>query len=81
MTRTFELLAGWTLITVTSIAYIYYTVWVIVLPFVDKDQIFHQVFPDHKYALGIPLLMGVTGLAVIGLFVLLTCRGQRVKSN
>jgi len=28
---TFDLVAGWTLITVTSIVYVYYTIWVIVL--------------------------------------------------
>ena len=77
----FDLVAGWTLITVTSLVYVYYTIWVIVLPFVDKDQIFHDFFPDHKYALGIPLLAGTIGLITIGIFVLLTCRRPKQKSS
>lgn len=81
MMAAFDLVAGWTLITVTSLVYIYYTIWVIVLPFVDKDQLFHSFFPDHKYALGIPLLGGTIGLVTIGVFVLLTCRKSKNKSS
>lgn len=36
-------------------------------PFVDEDQVYiHALFPDRKFAVALPLLAGVLGLAVIG---------------
>lgn len=61
---------GSCLLIATGVVFIYYTLWVIVLPFVDEDQVFiRQWFLDSSYALAIPLLAGVLGLILIGGFV------------
>ena len=44
----------------------YYTVWTIVLPFVDAGHPLQRLFPDAYYALAAPLVLLVAGLAVIG---------------
>ncbi|KAH3794723.1 uncharacterized protein LOC127836958 [Dreissena polymorpha] len=70
------------LLLATGVVFIYYTLWVIVLPFVDEDQVVIQnLFPDRSYALGIPLLVGVIGLALIGCFVAVVQLGQKEKRS
>ncbi|KAL4219646.1 Dolichol phosphate-mannose biosynthesis regulatory protein [Mactra antiquata] len=63
-------LVGAGLLTCTGLAFLYYTLWVIVLPFVDDEQtLIHNMFPDRKFAIILPLLAGVIGLICIGSFV------------
>ncbi|KAL4514119.1 hypothetical protein Ndes2526B_g09273 [Nannochloris sp. 'desiccata'] len=65
---------GRLLLTIVSISYIYYTIWVLGTPFIDSDQTYIlKLFPDTYYALAIPLfsgivLIGVT-LATLGAFL------------
>lgn len=61
---------GWSLVGLSSAFIVFYTVWVVLLPFVDKEQAIHQYFPDRFYAVAFPLLSGVIGLLLIGGFVL-----------
>ena len=35
-------------------------------PFVDEEQGIHHYFPDRFYAIALPLLAGVIGLALMG---------------
>ncbi|KAK3611663.1 hypothetical protein CHS0354_012035 [Potamilus streckersoni] len=63
---------GWCLVDLSSIIFIYYTIWVIILPFVDKEQRIHYLFPDIVYAVAIPLMTGVLGLLFIGSFIAIT---------
>ncbi|CAH1787947.1 unnamed protein product, partial [Owenia fusiformis] len=60
----------------------YYTIWVIVLPFVDADHIVHQYFLPRMYAVTLPLLAGVALLAFIGAFVLyMTNKSKKPKEK
>lgn len=51
---------------------IYYCTWILVLPFVDKENILQMVFPPKVFAVAFPLAIGVIGLLVIGLFTSVT---------
>lgn len=51
---------------------IYYSTWVIVLPFVDKENVLQMFFPPKVFAIAFPLAIGVIGLLVIGLFASVT---------
>ncbi|XP_052131242.1 uncharacterized protein LOC127751556 [Frankliniella occidentalis] len=52
------------LLIVLSVGFgIYYTAWVIGLPFFEADHFIHNLFPSVHFALLIPALMG---LAFIG---------------
>lgn len=51
---------------------IYYCTWILVLPFVDKENILQMFFPPKVFAVAFPLAIGVIGLLVIGLFTSVT---------
>ena len=67
-----------------SLTFIYYTLWIIVLPFVAADHVIQKYFPDRMYAILIPVVAGVFALFVIGSFisiVLLKKKRAEKKSN
>ncbi|KAK7094468.1 dolichol phosphate-mannose biosynthesis regulatory protein-like [Littorina saxatilis] len=72
---------GWGMVSFSSFLFIYYTVWVIVLPFVEPGVFVHNLFPPRIYAIAGPLLAGVLGLAFIGVFVCyVTLKSKKKKS-
>jgi dolichyl-phosphate mannosyltransferase polypeptide 2 regulatory subunit len=47
------------LLTCSTVAFIYYTVWTLVLPFVDDDQTWlHALFPPKHLAVAVPAAAG-----------------------
>ena len=71
---------GFVLVTVATVVFSYYTVWTLVLPFVDEDHAMKRYFPDVYYALAIPLLLLVVGLAaIVALIALVTIKAGRSK--
>lgn len=48
---------------------LYYTLWVIVVPFVDRDHYFQQYFPPREYAILMVVLVIVVGLVVLTAFI------------
>uniref|UniRef100_A0A3Q2DIH4 Dolichol phosphate-mannose biosynthesis regulatory protein n=1 Tax=Cyprinodon variegatus TaxID=28743 RepID=A0A3Q2DIH4_CYPVA len=55
------------LVLFSLLLFSYYTVWVIVLPFVDSDHLLHRYFLPREYSVILP------GIAAV---VLLLCIGQ-----
>lgn len=54
----------------TLLLYLYYTVWVILTPFVDADLAwFHQFFPALWWAFAVPTALLVVGLSGVMTFV------------
>ncbi|KAH9498987.1 Dolichol phosphate-mannose biosynthesis regulatory protein [Bulinus truncatus] len=73
---------GWSLVSLSGFIFVYYSVWVIILPFVDQDQPIHKFFLPRIYALAGPLIAGVIALTLIGLFVLyMTVSPKKVKKS
>ncbi|CAL1536699.1 unnamed protein product [Lymnaea stagnalis] len=62
--------AGWGLVSLAGFIFTYYSIWVIILPFVDPDQPIHSYFLPRVYAIAAPLLAGVVALFLIACFVL-----------
>ncbi|EES19160.1 hypothetical protein BDA96_09G072800 [Sorghum bicolor] len=59
------------LLTLTSLSIItYYTLWVIILPFVDRDHFVHKYFLPQKYANLISVLAGVVLVSFLSVWVL-----------
>ncbi|KAK2167476.1 hypothetical protein LSH36_27g05048 [Paralvinella palmiformis] len=62
---------GYGMVIFAGMLFTYYTVWVIILPFVDEDHLLHAYFLDRIYAIAIPVIAGslvLTGLvAYIGM--------------
>ncbi|EYU19054.1 hypothetical protein ABFS83_01G111100 [Erythranthe nasuta] len=58
------------LLSVISLSiFTYYTLWVIILPFVDSDHFVHKYFLPHEYAILIPVYAGVVLICFISMFV------------
>lgn len=61
---------GKIILIITSILFIYYTIWVIGLPFID-DNCLQSLFYSHNIALIVPALSGlcfIGGLVVFTLY-------------
>ncbi|KAF9930146.1 hypothetical protein FBU30_000814 [Linnemannia zychae] len=60
---------GAALLTFSTIVFVYYTLWAIVMPFVDESYFLHDYFPPREYAIRIPCVLLVFGLTVILTFL------------
>ncbi|KAG0289550.1 hypothetical protein BGZ96_006938 [Linnemannia gamsii] len=60
---------GASLLTFSTIVFVYYTLWAIVMPFVDESYFLHDYFPRREYAIRIPCVLLVFGLTVILTFL------------
>ncbi|PFH54332.1 hypothetical protein AMATHDRAFT_135819, partial [Amanita thiersii Skay4041] len=60
---------GSAMLLVASVIFVYYTVWAILLPFIDSSSIVHSYFPQREWAVRIPAFLLVIGLSAIGAFI------------
>ncbi|XP_012876780.1 PREDICTED: dolichol phosphate-mannose biosynthesis regulatory protein [Dipodomys ordii] len=60
---------GLGLVAVSLLIFTYYTVWVILLPFIDSQHVIHKYFLPRAYAVVIPLAAGLLLLLFVGLFI------------
>jgi dolichyl-phosphate mannosyltransferase polypeptide 2 regulatory subunit len=58
---------GFVFLTISVAVFSYYSVWVLVTPFVEEAHPIHKYFLPREYAITIPL-----GLLLVGLFVIAT---------
>ncbi|KAF0700589.1 Aste57867_8925 [Aphanomyces stellatus] len=73
---------GALLLTVSVVSYIYYILWVIITPFVDKDHVVQSFFPERYYAIAIPSILLVVFLTVCSTFIgLVMIRSKPPKSK
>ncbi|XP_004849340.1 dolichol phosphate-mannose biosynthesis regulatory protein [Heterocephalus glaber] len=75
---------GLSLVALSLIIFTYYTVWVILLPFIDSEHIIHKYFLPRAYAIAIPLAAGLLLLLFMGLFItymMLKNRGLTKKAQ
>ncbi|KAK7475448.1 hypothetical protein BaRGS_00033329 [Batillaria attramentaria] len=56
---------GWAMVSLSSVIFVYYTVWVIVLPFVEPGIFVHKLFPPRIVAIAGPLIAGVIALLLL----------------
>ncbi|KAG9477812.1 hypothetical protein GDO78_013016, partial [Eleutherodactylus coqui] len=59
-------LAGVGLVAFSAVLFLYYTVWVICLPFIDSEHVIHSFFLPREYAVLLPLLAGLILLLLMG---------------
>ncbi|XP_068190900.1 dolichol phosphate-mannose biosynthesis regulatory protein [Antennarius striatus] len=60
--------AGVGLVVFSLLLFVYYSVWVVVLPFVDHDHGLHQYFLSREYSVILPGAAAVVLLLCIGAF-------------
>ncbi|XP_012576587.1 PREDICTED: dolichol phosphate-mannose biosynthesis regulatory protein [Condylura cristata] len=61
--------AGLGLVAASLVIFAYYTVWVILLPFIDSQHVIHKYFLPRAYAVAIPLAAGLLLLLFVGVFI------------
>uniref|UniRef100_A0A3Q1HXG2 Dolichol phosphate-mannose biosynthesis regulatory protein n=1 Tax=Anabas testudineus TaxID=64144 RepID=A0A3Q1HXG2_ANATE len=59
---------GMSLVVFSLVLFTYYSVWVIVLPFVDTDHVLHKYFLPREYSVILPGIAAVILLLCIGAF-------------
>jgi dolichyl-phosphate mannosyltransferase polypeptide 2 regulatory subunit len=47
----------------------YYTFWVMITPFIDKDHWLQDYFPDRSLAIVIPTMCGVAVITIVATFI------------
>eukprot|EP01040_Poterioochromonas_malhamensis_P004008 gene4008-4287_t len=60
---------GSILVTLSIFIFVYYTFWVLILPFIEKKNVIYNYFLPQEYAIAIPAILLVTGIVVIGSFI------------
>ncbi|ORX94180.1 dolichyl-phosphate mannosyltransferase polypeptide 2 [Basidiobolus meristosporus CBS 931.73] len=68
---------GATILAVSTIVFLYYTVWAMIMPFVDEGHLLHEYFPPPEYAIRIPVVLLLFGLTVVFTFISMVM----IKSN
>ncbi|XP_017665902.1 PREDICTED: dolichol phosphate-mannose biosynthesis regulatory protein [Lepidothrix coronata] len=64
-------LVGFGLVAFSLILFVYYTLWIIVLPFIDNNHGIHQYFLPREYAVIIPVVAGLLLVLFIGVFIVI----------
>jgi len=62
-------LFGWALLSFSATLFLYYTTWVLVIPFINKGHFLHNYFLPQQYAITIPITLLCIGLTVIFTFL------------
>lgn len=57
------------MLTVATVVFIYYSVWVLVLPFVETDSLLQNLFPPRDYAIKLPLILLVSAVFAVTAFI------------
>ncbi|XP_063172049.1 dolichol phosphate-mannose biosynthesis regulatory protein [Candoia aspera] len=62
-------LVGYGLVSFSLVLFSYYTVWIIILPFIESDHLIHRYFLPREYSVIIPVVAGLVLLFFIGTFI------------
>ncbi|KAK6470878.1 dolichol phosphate-mannose biosynthesis regulatory protein-like [Huso huso] len=62
---------GMGLVGFSLLLFIYYTLWVIVLPFVDSDHVIHGYFLPREYSVILPGIAALLLVLFVGTFIAL----------
>lgn len=74
-------LVGLAMLIVASAVFLYYTIWTLLMPFVDKDHEAQNLFPPRVWAIRIPVILLLLGGAVVGSFLsVVMIRSNRKKA-
>ncbi|XP_053137723.1 dolichol phosphate-mannose biosynthesis regulatory protein isoform X1 [Hemicordylus capensis] len=62
-------LVGYGLVAFSLVLFAYYTIWVILLPFIESDHLIHKYFLPREYSVIIPVVAGLLLLLFVGTFI------------
>uniref|UniRef100_A0A8C8SQ98 Dolichol phosphate-mannose biosynthesis regulatory protein n=1 Tax=Pelusios castaneus TaxID=367368 RepID=A0A8C8SQ98_9SAUR len=70
MATVMDQLVGFGLVAFSLILFVYYTIWIIILPFIDSDHGIHKLFLPREYSVTIPVIAGLFLVLFVGVFVM-----------
>ncbi|KAF2160483.1 hypothetical protein M409DRAFT_29104 [Zasmidium cellare ATCC 36951] len=74
-------LVGLAMLIIASTVFLYYTVWTLLMPFVDDSHPVQHLFPPRVWAIRIPVILLLLGGAVVGSFLsIVMIRSNRKKA-
>ncbi|KAK4545419.1 hypothetical protein LTR36_002769 [Oleoguttula mirabilis] len=74
-------LVGLAMLALASAVFLYYTIWTLLLPFVDDSHPLQSAFPPRVWAIRIPVILLLLGGAVVGSFLsVVMIRSNRKKA-
>ncbi|OCK92368.1 dolichyl-phosphate mannosyltransferase polypeptide 2 [Cenococcum geophilum 1.58] len=74
-------LVGLAMLIAASAVFLYYTIWTLLMPFVDEDQSLHSLFPPRVWAIRIPVILILLFSTVVGSFLsVVMIRSNRRKA-
>ncbi|CAI0649624.1 Dolichol phosphate-mannose biosynthesis regulatory protein [Colletotrichum fructicola] len=62
-------LVGLAMLVAASVIFTYYSIWTLLMPFVDDDHPLQNFFPPRVWAIRIPVILILVGCAVVGSFL------------
>ncbi|EPE10271.1 dolichol phosphate-mannose biosynthesis regulatory protein [Ophiostoma piceae UAMH 11346] len=57
------------MLVAASVVFLYYTIWTLMMPFVDSDHPLQNFFLPRVWAIRIPVVLLLLGSAVVGTFL------------
>ncbi|KAF7185230.1 Dolichol phosphate-mannose biosynthesis regulatory protein, partial [Pseudocercospora fuligena] len=74
-------LVGLAMLILASTVFLYYTIWTLLMPFVDDSHPVQALFPPRVWAIRIPVILLLVGGAVVGSFLsVVMIRSNRKKA-
>ncbi|XP_065274783.1 dolichol phosphate-mannose biosynthesis regulatory protein [Emys orbicularis] len=71
MATAMDQLVGFGLVAFSLLLFVYYTIWIIILPFIDSDHGIHKFFLPREYSVTIPVIAGLLLVLFVGVFVVI----------
>ncbi|KAF2155885.1 hypothetical protein K461DRAFT_83504 [Myriangium duriaei CBS 260.36] len=62
-------LVGLAMLLIATAVFVYYTIWTLIMPFVDDSHPSQSIFPPRVWAIRIPVMLILLGGAVVGSFL------------
>ncbi|OAR00793.1 hypothetical protein LLEC1_07452, partial [Akanthomyces lecanii] len=79
--KQFDRLVGLAMLVAATVVFLYYTVWTLLMPFVDDDHPLQNFFLPRVWAIRIPVILILLGSAVVGSFLgMVMIRSNRKKA-
>ncbi|ORY79950.1 dolichol phosphate-mannose biosynthesis regulatory protein Dpm2 [Protomyces lactucae-debilis] len=69
MASSIDKLIGLLMLFVATFVFVYYTAWVMLMPFVDQGHPLHELFPAREWAIRIPVILLILGGTLVGSFL------------
>jgi dolichyl-phosphate mannosyltransferase polypeptide 2 regulatory subunit len=77
----FDKLVGLAMLVAATAVFLYYTIWTLLMPFVDDDHPLQNFFLARVWAIRIPVILLLVGSAVVGSFLgIVMIRSNRKKA-